>query len=227
MFLEGVDRHPDSQGTPFPASTWQVFNYRILDEEEEILPPVTRFVPKLSSPKPHASPKQDLRERQTDKDDNEVERLREALAKAQSQIAQLKVEKAAGKGPEDGHEMHARPLGPSMMPDAKNAKLAREEKIYYRLGLYKIDRLCSNETANLLKNVLIQLDIPLDQLIYEITHLSQKMREHSRLREFAMGVHEKIYGGERMETDGAEGDIDVECLREMLDRVGKLATRKR
>jgi len=75
--------------------------------------------------------------------------------------------------------------------------------------------------------VLIQLDIPLDQLIYEITHLSQKMREHGRLREFAMGVHEKIYGGEQMELDGLEGEVDVECLREMLGRVGKLASRKR
>jgi hypothetical protein len=35
--------------------------------------------------------------------------------------------------------------------DAKKTRLAREEKMYYRLGLYKIDRLCSNETANLLK----------------------------------------------------------------------------
>ena len=35
--------------------------------------------------------------------------------------------------------------------DAKNTKLARDEKMYYRLGLYKIDRLCSNESANLLK----------------------------------------------------------------------------
>jgi hypothetical protein len=94
--------------------------------------------------------------------DPEIVRLREALAKAESHIAQLKVEKAAGKGPEGGHEMHARPLGPNMMPgtplgnqsnriDAKNTKLARDEKMYYRLGLYKIDRLCSNETANLLK----------------------------------------------------------------------------
>lgn len=53
------------------------------------------------------------------------------------------------------------------------------------------------------------------------------MREYGRLREFAMGVHERIYGGEKMEVDGPEGEIDVECLREMLGRVGKLTTRKR
>lgn len=53
------------------------------------------------------------------------------------------------------------------------------------------------------------------------------MREHTRLREFAMGVHERIYAGEKMELDGPEGEIDTECLREMLGRVGKLANRKR
>jgi len=138
----------------------------------------------------------------------------------------VKLQNAMGKGPNDGHELHARSLGPSMMPDAKTPNLAREEKIYYRLGLYKIDRLCSNETANLLKNVLIQLDIPLDQLVYEITHLSQKMGEHTRLREFAMGVHERVYNGEKMELQSDEG-VDVECLREMLTRVGKLSSRRR
>jgi hypothetical protein len=74
--------------------------------------------------------------------------------------------------------------------------------------------------------VLIQLDVPLDQLIYEITHLSQKMNEYSRLQEFAMGVHERIYNGEKMELSEGEG-VDVECLREMLTRVGKLVSRRR
>ena len=42
-----------------------------------------------------------------------------------------------------------------------------------------------------------------------------------------MGVHERIYAGEKMELDAPEGEIDTECLREMLGRVGKLANRKR
>jgi hypothetical protein len=70
------------------------------------------------------------------------------------------------------------------------------------------------------------LDTPLDQLIYEITHLSQKMNEFDRLQEFAMGVHERVYNGEKMELAEGEG-VDVECLREMLARVGKLASRRR
>ena len=66
----------------------------------------------------------------------------------------------------------------------------------------------------------------MDQLIYEITHLSQKMNELDRLKEFAMGVHERVYNGEKMELAEDEA-VDVECLREMLTRVGKLASRRR
>jgi hypothetical protein len=107
-----------------------VLTIRILDEED-ILP----VSPKVPAPA---------------KEVDELTRLREDLAKAEAQVAQLKLEKAIGKGPTETHEFHAKPLSPNMMPDAK-AKIAREEKMYYRLGLYKIDRLCSNETANLLK----------------------------------------------------------------------------
>jgi hypothetical protein len=48
--------------------------------------------------------------------DDEVVKLKTALAKAEAQISQLKVQQAMGKGPTDGHELHARPLGPNMMP---------------------------------------------------------------------------------------------------------------
>jgi hypothetical protein len=47
---------------------------------------------------------------------DEMAKLREALAKAEAQISQLKLEKAIGKGPGDGHEFHSRPLAPNMMP---------------------------------------------------------------------------------------------------------------
>ena len=52
------------------------------------------------------------------------------------------------------------------------------------------------------------------------------MHEYDRLRQFAMGVHEKLYAGEKMELAEGEG-TDVECLREMLTRVGKLASRRK
>lgn len=73
---------------------------------------------------------------------------------------------------------------------------------------------------------MIQLDIPLDQLIYEITNLAAKLHEHDRLVDFAMGVHERIYRGEKMEVGEGE-NVDLECLREMLIRVGKLALKRK
>ena len=74
-------------------------NFRVVDEEE-VLP--VKLTEKSGTDKPGA--------------DDDVARLREALAKAESQIAQLKLEKAAGKGPGESHALHARALGPNMMP---------------------------------------------------------------------------------------------------------------
>jgi hypothetical protein len=74
-------------------------NFRVVDEEE-VLP--VKFTPKSVADKSGVN--------------DDVARLREALAKAESQISQLKLEKAAGKGPGESHELHAHPLGPNMMP---------------------------------------------------------------------------------------------------------------
>lgn len=52
------------------------------------------------------------------------------------------------------------------------------------------------------------------------------MKHYNLLLEFAEGIHERVYSGEKMEVEEGEG-VDVECLREMLVRVGKLATRRR
>ena len=57
---------------------------------------------------------------QQDKPVDEIAKLKDALAKAEAQIAQLKLEKAMGKGPGEAHELHARPLLPNMMPGAIN-----------------------------------------------------------------------------------------------------------
>ena len=73
-------------------------NFRVVDEE--VLP--VKLTGKSGADKPGV--------------DDDVARLREALAKAESQISQLKLEKATGKGPGEGHELHAHPLGPNMMP---------------------------------------------------------------------------------------------------------------
>jgi len=155
------ETHPDNSQSNTLRSR-SVLTCRILDEED--LFPTRGKIP--ASPRVPVSPRvEQQRERPPPSTDDEIAKLKDQLAKAESQIQQLKLEKLVGKGPEEGHELHAKPLGPNMMPgpppdsvsntemcvDAKNAKIARDEKMYYRLGLYKIDRLCSNETANLLK----------------------------------------------------------------------------
>jgi len=73
-----------------------------LVDEEEILP--TKFTPAKTVVV-------------EDKiEDDDIAKLKDALAKAEAQIAQLKVERTIGKGPGEGHEFHARPLGPNVMP---------------------------------------------------------------------------------------------------------------
>jgi len=87
---------------------------RILDEDE--LPQRMEKMP--TSPivlPPHQPSPAKALNAEIDSDD-EVARLKDALARAEGQIAQLKTEKAAGRGPGEGHEMHSRPLGPAMMP---------------------------------------------------------------------------------------------------------------
>jgi len=44
--------------------------------------------------------------------------------------------------------------------------------------------------------------------------------------DFAMGVHERIYRGEKMEVGEGES-VGLECLKEMLVRVGKLALKRK
>jgi len=77
---------------------------RILDEQDLLPVEPKTSVPAPSSPR-IPPPKGD-----------EMTRLREELAKAEAQNAQLKLERAIGKGPDESHEFHAKPLGPNMMP---------------------------------------------------------------------------------------------------------------
>ena len=86
---------------------WQEGNGRVLDEEE---------IPGKGPRSPVVLPAQQHKSADDDDSDDEITRLKDALAKAEGQIAQLKAGKAAGKGPGEGHEMHSKPLAPSMMP---------------------------------------------------------------------------------------------------------------
>jgi hypothetical protein len=86
---------------------------RILDEEDLFptrskLPASPRAVP--------PSPRVEQREKEPLSPADELAKLKDQLAKAESQIQQLKLEKLVGKGPGEGHELHAKPLSPNMMP---------------------------------------------------------------------------------------------------------------
>lgn len=80
----------------------------VAEDTEDILPAMNQKVPPMSPAR------QEKQEKQAEED--EIVRLKEALSKAESQITQLKMEKAVGKGPGEGHEFHAKPLTPNMMP---------------------------------------------------------------------------------------------------------------
>jgi hypothetical protein len=86
---------------------------RILDEED-LFP--TRSKPPASPRAVPPSPRVEQRERDPLSAADELAKLKDQLAKAESQIQQLKLEKLVGKGPGEGHELHAKPLGPNMMP---------------------------------------------------------------------------------------------------------------
>jgi hypothetical protein len=92
-----------------------VFTIRILDEED-LFP--ARGKPLPVSPRAPPSPRVEQRETNPVSTDDEIAKLKDQLAKAESQVQQLKLEKLVGKGPGEGHELHAKPLGPTMMPGA-------------------------------------------------------------------------------------------------------------
>lgn len=117
MFLRDVvdEKHPANNlgNTQPPGVARQLFTIRILDEED-LFP--TRGKPLPMSPRAPASPRVEQRDTNPIPADDEVAKLKDQLAKAESQIQQLKLEKLVGKGPGEGHELHAKPLGPTMMP---------------------------------------------------------------------------------------------------------------
>ena len=121
-----------------------------------------------------------------------------------------------------------RPLTAEMMPDAKDITLCPSQKLYQRLQLDQIDNLERNEMGNLLKNILIQLDTPYDQLHCTVIALGDQqdanekvIHECIKLRNFAEKVHASLYG------DSIEGAITSKrCLTEMHDRVDRLIARE-
>lgn len=123
-----------------------------------------------------------------------------------------------------------RPLTAAMMPDALDCQKSAGEKIFHRLQLSRIEQLGQVELANLVKNILIQLDVPYDDdLTSTVTTLGAKLEadtrvhdalwhETTKLRAFAEDVHGTLYGG-----DHIEGAVtSPKCLQNMHHRVEKL-----
>ncbi|QSL64895.1 hypothetical protein MERGE_002199 [Pneumocystis wakefieldiae] len=146
---------------------------------------------------------------QTPRTDNEI-------------LSNEKIERLKSIAPNVLHEHHTRPITPQNMPDA-HKPISKAEKIYYSLQLYKIDKLCSNETSNLLKNILIQLNIPFDSLPETITSIRYQLQQSLRLREFAEEVHLSLYEGEPMDPKL----VSKKCLGDMITKVDQLARSSR
>ncbi|KAG5439461.1 hypothetical protein PCANB_002035 [Pneumocystis canis] len=137
--------------------------------------------------------------------------------KAEQEIARLK-----SNALNISHEHHTKPITPQDMPDAHKS-LSKTEKIYYRLQLHKIDKLCSNEASNLLKNILVQLNIPFDSLPETIMSIRCQLQQSLRLREFAEEVHLSLYEGEPMDPKL----VSKKCLGDMITKVDQLARSSR
>jgi hypothetical protein len=121
-FLEtpiSVSQRRSRRDTPRQQSRYSLFPPvsvdvpRILDEED-LFP--ARSKPLASPRAVPPSPRVEQREKEPVSPADELAKLKDQLAKAESQIQQLKLEKLVGKGPGEGHELHAKPLGPNMMP---------------------------------------------------------------------------------------------------------------
>lgn len=122
-----------------------------------------------------------------------------------------------------------RPLTAEMMSDAMETWKFAGGKLYDRLRLGQIDHLGKVELANLIKNILIQLDIPYDELMASITSLGMRLEQEAqihdslwhetkKLRTFAENVHSTLYHG-----DHIQGAVtSSKCLRNMNIRVEKL-----
>ncbi|KAG5513725.1 hypothetical protein PMAC_000763 [Pneumocystis sp. 'macacae'] len=176
----------------------------VLDKQKEITP-------------------QESSARQTYENSNQISSHEEIYnLKVQLEKAEQEIERLKSIIPNVSHEHHTKPITSQDMPDAHKS-LSKAEKIYYRLQLHKIDKLCSNETSNLLKNILVQLNIPFDLLPETITSIRYQLQQSLRLREFAEEVHLSLYEGEPMDPKLAS----KKCLGDMITKVDQLARSSR
>ncbi|EEB06422.1 SIN component scaffold protein Sid4 [Schizosaccharomyces japonicus yFS275] len=123
---------------------------------------------------------------------------------------------AAQKYPWEQHV--SKPLTEQDMPDAQ-LHLPNSEKIYYRLGLDKIDRQCNVETANMLKTALVQLDMPFDLFPQAIGQVRRQLQQGRRLYTWAQSLHRHLYDEEM-----SPGLVSRKCLMNMMNEITQHST---
>ncbi|CAA19316.1 SIN component scaffold protein Sid4 [Schizosaccharomyces pombe] len=113
----------------------------------------------------------------------------------------------------------SQPLTSLNMPDSR-FNLAKEKQLYYRLGLQHIDQQCSVETANMLKTVLVQLNIPFAIFPSTIGQVRRQLQQGRRLYQWARNIHYLIY-----EENMRDGLVSKQCLADMLKKIRELKKR--
>jgi hypothetical protein len=110
------------------------------------------------------------------------------------------------------------------MPDYDARRSVGPSRLYEELQLAQVDAMDVHTRGNLIKNIAIQLGVPLEKLSSTVCALGREsaqqeilVHETMKLRLFAERVHAVLYGGTRMEGSKA----DESCLTAMADRIAQ------
>ncbi|KAK9468513.1 septation initiation-domain-containing protein [Lipomyces arxii] len=136
-----------------------------------------------------------------------IDELEKLLAEAEQEVAKLK-----GNAPV---------LGPSAMPDVGRFKISRQAQLYYKLEMDKVDELGVSELGNLIKNILLQLEIPFSRLPEQVASLNSHLQSEDAYMHFANDVHMALYD-DQMNLGPVGSADELYCLGEMVGRVQKL-----
>ena len=164
----------------------------------------------LSIPKQQQQQQQPLQQA----NHTEIQGLRRQLELSEQELRALQVNlSVSNRG--------TRPLTPQMMPDAKSTQSTSSPKLYHKLGLDQIDKQNPIKTANTLKNVLMQLNCPLDDTLpAQMQSCRRRLNEHAQLKSFVQDLHQVLYHGSTMTA--ARGKSTAACLEQMLEHAAEL-----
>ncbi|CAN6648494.1 hypothetical protein TRVA0_023S00694 [Trichomonascus vanleenenianus] len=101
-----------------------------------------------------------------------------------------------------------------MMPDA-HRNVPDRRKLYYKLKLDKVDKLDVAHAQNVLKNILIQLMVPFDEIQTGVVTISKELSEKIGNDKFIDQFHRALYNGTPMATGLSQRD-HATCLHNMI-----------